>query len=247
MAAMPDTPAPRRSRRVFLLVAVLVVGAGVVALYVAFLRGSSTKRLALSPSPPSPAGGAGSTAGPAPSTLAGTWKAGAGSTAGYRVREKLAELPAQSDAVGRTTGVTGSVALESAGSGLRVATADLTVDLSTLTSDRTQRDRAIQRRGLQITTFPTAHFVLTQPVALPATATDGQAFTVQATGDLTLHGQTKPETIPIQARLKGTQIDLVGSTTFPMADFGITPPDIGGFVSVEPNATLEFEVLLDRA
>ena len=125
--------------------------------------------------------------------------------------------------------------------------ADLTVDLTTMTSDRAQRDRAIQRRGLQITTFPTAHFILTQPMALPATATDGKAFTVQATGDLTLHGQTKSETIPIQARLKGTQIDLVGSTTFPMADFGITPPDIGGFVSVEPNATLEFEVLLDRA
>ena len=39
----------------------------------------------------------------------------AGSEAGYRVREQLANLPAESDAVGRTSDVTGSITLEAAG------------------------------------------------------------------------------------------------------------------------------------
>jgi hypothetical protein len=35
--------------------------------------------------------------------LAGQWKIATGSVAGYRVREKLGFLPAESDAVGRTS------------------------------------------------------------------------------------------------------------------------------------------------
>ncbi len=43
--------------------------------------------------------------------IAGTWKVGTGSKAGYRVREKLVFLPAQSDAVDRPSKVSGSLTL----------------------------------------------------------------------------------------------------------------------------------------
>ena len=49
-----------------------------------------------------------SAAAPPAGDLAGTWTI-AGGEAGYRVREKLANLPAQSDAVGRTSAITGQV------------------------------------------------------------------------------------------------------------------------------------------
>ena len=39
--------------------------------------------------------------------VAGTWTVVEGSEAGYRVREQLANLPAESDAVGRTSSVSG--------------------------------------------------------------------------------------------------------------------------------------------
>ena len=45
--------------------------------------------------------------------VAGTWTVTGGSQAGYRVREQLANLPAESDAVGRTSDVTGSITIES--------------------------------------------------------------------------------------------------------------------------------------
>ncbi len=69
---------------------------------------------------------------------------------------------------------------------------------------------------------------------------------MQGVGDLTLHGQTKRVTIPLQARLTGQQVELVGSLTFAFADFAMEPPSIGGFVSVEDEATLEVKLLLQK-
>ena len=67
---------------------------------------------------------------------------------------------------------------------------------------------------------------------------------MSATGDLTIHGVTKSVTIPIDARLTGSKIELVGTITFPFSQFGMTPPSIGGFVTVQKNATMEFQLLL---
>ena len=67
---------------------------------------------------------------------------------------------------------------------------------------------------------------------------------LKVTGDLTIHGVTRMVTIPIQARLSGSQIQLAGSITFPFSEFGMTPPSIGGFVSVQDNATMEFAINL---
>ena len=63
-------------------------------------------------------------------------------------------------------------------------------------------------------------------------------------GDLTMHGVTKSVTIPLQTQLNGSQIEVVGSLTFPMSDFGMDPPTIAGIVDVESDATLEFQLFL---
>ena len=167
-----------------------------------------------------------------------------GSQAGYRVREQLASLPAPSDAVGRTTAVTGTVTLAQSASGDSVIAASVTVDVSKLSSDQARRDHRIHSHGLESDRYPTATFQLTTPIALPATAASGQAINVSATGALTVHGVTKTVTLPIAARLTGSKIELVGSITFPFSQFGMTPPSIGGFVSVQDNATMEFQLLL---
>ncbi len=165
---------------------------------------------------------------------------------GYRVREKLAQLPAKSDAVGRTNDVTGTVVIEGDGDALAVTTVDLTVDVTTLLSDSDRRDGQLQQRGLETANFPTATFVLTQPIAIPAEALTGSPVTVDATGDMTIHGVTKSVTIPIDAQLNADQIELVGSHFFPMADFAIEPPSFAGIVDVDPDATLEFQLFLVR-
>jgi len=249
---------PVRTRRPLVIVALVAVLA-VVALagaYLAFFTDDAPERLALSDQPvattpgSNPAAGSGgssATTGAGGSDLVGTWRVASGSEAGYRVREKLARLPAQSDAVGRSPAVTGAVKVDGAGAGLAATDATFEVDLTQLVSDERQRDNRIRTDGLQTNQFPKATFVSAKAVSLPAETASGQAVKASAEGDLTLHGVTKRVTIPLDVRVTGGKGELAGSLEFPMSDYNISPPNIGGFVTVEPNATLEFRLRLEKA
>ena len=261
-----------RSRTVILAAAAVVLfvlGGGAVA-YTLFLRGDNVAPLAL----PSAARGASSVAGGASGSAAtvsagsgasagaslapaasaaidaasvpGTWTIGADSVVGYRVRERLASLSADSDAVGRTNGITGTATIESSAGRLSVTAADFTVDMTSLASDRQMRDNRLRNDGIQTAQFPTSTFKLTQPVTLPAAATTGARVDVTLHGDLTLHGVTKTVDIPAQAQLSGNVIQVAGSYAFPFSDFDIHAPNIGGFVAVQDQGTLEFLVTLAR-
>ena len=254
---MPDSirveDPPRRSRRPLVVFAVLaVLGLAAVALaYVLFFTEEAPDRLALSePAPstqPTAAGSGAADATARPTDIAGTWRAASGSEAGYRVREKLAALPATSDAVGRTPAVTGTVRVDVAGGSIVATNANFKVDLTKLTSDESRRDNRIRTDGLQTNTFPEATFVSVGSITLPAETASGQAVKVQAQGDLTLHGVTRRVTIPLDVRLTGGKGELVGALSFPMSDFNINPPNIAGFVTVDPDATLEFKLVLEKA
>jgi polyisoprenoid-binding protein YceI len=175
--------------------------------------------------------------------IAGTWTVSDGSQAGYRVREQLASLSAESDAVGRTTDVTGSIALESDGSTTTLTAGSITVDTTTIGSDEDRRDNRLRSEGLQTDTYPTATFTITQPVEIPAAAIAGTATDITLVGDLELHGVTKAVSIPAQARLADGAIQVAGSITFPLSDFEIVAPNIGGFIiSIADEGALEFQV-----
>jgi polyisoprenoid-binding protein YceI len=178
--------------------------------------------------------------------LAGTWQPTSASVAGYRVREKLASLPANSDAVGRTNEINGEATLAADNDALSATAATFEVDVTTLKSDQDRRDNAIRTRGLQTDQFPTATFALTAPITVPQVALDGDRATVTATGDLTLHGQTKSVSIPLEVQLNEGRVEIDGSYEFPFSDFGMEPPSIGGFVTVEDEATLEFTLVLTK-
>src|SRR6202795_3215610 len=162
-----------------------IVGGGLLAaaaamgiVYFVVFAGSSPQKLALgSPAPAAPSG----TATPSSSLGPGTWSVTAGSQAGYRVREQLASLPAPSDAVGRTSAVTGTLTLAQTASGYSVTVASVAVDVSKLTSDKPMRDRRIHSQGLQSDRYPSATFQLATPIALPADAAGGQTIQVSAT------------------------------------------------------------------
>lgn len=232
----------RGTRRILLAVLVLLVVGG-AAVWWYFLRDTSSPKLTLKSDDPS----ATTTTG-APVTLAGTWTVAPGAgdqktTAGYRVQEKFAAGVAKVNATGRTSGVTGSVTVADK----RVSAAHFDVDMTTLESDKAQRDNQIRTRGLETTKFTKATFVLTAPLQLPATITPGQLFTLNATGNLTLHGVTKPVTLPLKAKESGSAFIIQGELPIVMADYSIQPPSIGGFVSVDDHGSLEFLVDLTKS
>jgi polyisoprenoid-binding protein YceI len=244
------------SRPRFLIAGIFLVLAVLVGGYVAYdqvLSGDSIAPLALPSTSPDTAAtaatGSPSTdastepAAGADGDLAGTWTVAGDSQAGYRVRERLASLSAESDAVGRTSDVTGSITLESNGSATTLTAGSLTVDTTTITSDEDRRDDRLRTEGLQTDTFPTASFTITQPVEIPASAIDGTASEVTLTGDLELHGVTTSVSIPAQARLLDGTIQVAGAITFLLSDFEIEAPNVGGFIiSIADEGVLEFAV-----
>jgi polyisoprenoid-binding protein YceI len=246
-----------RSRRIILaLFAIAALAVGGYIAYDQVLRGDDVATLAL----PRAAASADPTADPAATSsaatsepagetgVAGEWQVAEGSVAGYRVREQLANLPAESDAVGRTSDVTGSITVEEDGEGARLTAGTLTVDTTTITSDEGRRDNRLRTEGLQTDQFPTATFVLTEAIDVPAAALAGTAADIALVGDLTLHGVTKAVQIPAQAQLADGRIQVAGSLTFPLADFDITAPNVGGFIiSIADEGALEFLVAFEKA
>jgi polyisoprenoid-binding protein YceI len=250
-----------RSRLLLAGAAALLVA--IIGAYVAYdqvLSGDSVAPLALRSSSPAaatePSASADASADPGASAapaasfdgdVAGTWTVAADSVAGYRVRERLASLSAESDAVGRTSGVTGSVTIDSDGATTTLTGGTLTVDTTTIKSDEDRRDNRLRSEGLQTDSFPTATFEITGPVEIPAAAVAGTASDVALTGDLTLHGVTRSVTIPAQAQLVNGTVQVAGSITFPLADFDIVAPTVGGFIlSIADEGTLEFQVNLTK-
>lgn len=180
----------------------------------------------------------------------GTWVVETGhagaddsSVVGYRVNEKLASLPARSDAVGRTTAVEGTLAVD----GTEITAVDITADLTELTSDSGRRDSTLRSRGLQTNDFPEATFTLTQPIELGGVPTTDEDITATATGDLTLHGVTQSVDVALDARWTGDRIEVVGNLPIAMAEYDIDPPNVAGFVDVDDNGEMEFQLFFVRA
>ena len=220
---------PRRLRRALLLgvVLVVVVVGGTFAVFA--LRGGDAP-------PPPTLSEATATATPAPAAPHETTTYEVGSQGdtfvGYRVREEFAGFGVK-DAVGRTPDVSGIVVVE----GDAITVAQLSAELTTLTSDDGRRDNALRDRGLESARFPTAEFELTEPVELSRRRTT-------ARGRLTLHGETNPIQVRMRSQRVREEIELVGSAPIEFADFGIEPPSVAGFVTVEDQGTLEFKLRL---
>jgi polyisoprenoid-binding protein YceI len=120
------------------------------------------------------------------------------------------------------------------------------VDVTQLKSDKSQRDNRIRTDGLETDTYRTASFELTTPIDLGSVPAAGAEVAVQAIGNLTLHGVTRPTTFDLRARWNGETIDVAGSTEVVMADYQINPPNVGGFVSVDDHGTVELQLTFVR-
>jgi polyisoprenoid-binding protein YceI len=157
--------------------------------------------------------------------------------AGYRISEEFASI-GTSVAVGRTKQVEGNLAIE----GTSITAVDITVDMTTLRSDKDMRDNALRTRGLETDRYPTATFKLTQPIDVGSEPDSGERIDSEATGDLTLHGVTKRVTIPIEARATDGKITVVTSFDVDLDDYNIERPTTARVVSIADKGTVEMSL-----
>ena len=269
--ASPTGSAVSNRRRWLIIVAAFVVLAALFAGWMGisylFLRPEAPAAVGLADPTPTASASAGASTAPAsvdpteaPSNVAsaaapasgldGTWSVDpsvgsfsdfSGSFVGYRVQEELANIGAAT-AVGRTPDVTGSVAF----SGTTVSAVEITADLTMLQSDDDRRDGQLRRQALETGAYPTATFALTQPIELGTVPADGEVVTATATGDLTIHGQTRSVGIPIEARLSGDVVTVTGSIEIVFADYGISQPNSFMVLSIDDSGIMEFQLQLTR-
>ncbi len=175
----------------------------------------------------------------APSALDGQWPVVNESVVGYRVQEVI--VGQSTEGVGRTSAVEGSLTIV----GDEVTSAKFTVDMTTLKSDSSRRDRQVNTRILDTTAFPTATFALKKPIKLTPEAIAGGVLSVKTTGTLTLRGVTRDIDFTLNARLVENVIEVNGSILLVFADWSIPDPSISAIV-VEDRGQLEFLIRFSR-
>lgn len=164
-----------------------------------------------------------------------------GSFAGFRVQEELASI-GSTEAVGRTGEVTGAINIDDT----TLTTAEFTVDMASITTDQSRRDGRV-RDALDVEQFPTATFTLTEPVDLGAGAESGEPVTVEAPGQMTIHGVTQDTIATLQAQLVNGTAVVVGTVPFTFADYQVEKPSAASVLSVADDATIEFQLLFTPA
>jgi polyisoprenoid-binding protein YceI len=115
------------------------------------------------------------------------------------------------------------------------------VDMTTVASDESRRDGQFQGRIMSTSEFPTAEFHLTEPIELGSLPAEGEKVTVEAIGELTLRGVTKPVTVELEAKRQAGTLVVSGSAEIDFDDFEI-PDASGGPAAV--GRTGSFELLL---
>ncbi|MEY2762985.1 MAG: hypothetical protein RLZZ43_800 [Actinomycetota bacterium] len=221
---------------------VIVIALGVVGgpwVYINLIKDDAPDALTLEASSTTVAVATDITEAPSTSDVEGEWVATSESVVGYRVKEIL--FGQSTEGVGRTNAVTGSLVIADS----TVTSATFSVDMGTLTSDSDRRDRQVSGRILDVASFPTATFELTEPIVLTPAALDGAELSVTAAGTLTLRGVTKQVSIPLVAKLVDGKVSVNGSLEIVFAEWSIPDPSISAIV-VEDRGVLEFLIVFGR-
>jgi polyisoprenoid-binding protein YceI len=173
--------------------------------------------------------------------ISGSWTPTSKSVVGYRVKETL--FGASNEAYGRTSQVTGSMKV----SGTTISSVELSVDMTTVSSDRSQRDGQFRGRIMETSAYPKATFKLSQPIELGTAPPAGTVATNKATGQLTLHGVTKTVTFDVKAqRTASGTIEVNGQIPIVFADYNVNDPS-GGPARTEDHGILEFLVVFTKS
>ena len=157
--------------------------------------------------------------------LDGEWHVVKGSpynftSAGFTIDEIL---PADKRTTsGSTKEVTGQATI----SGSVVQEAAITVDMTSLTTDKKVRDQNMKTKLFEVTKFPESTFKLTEPADLSSVPEDASPATIPLTGDLTIHGETQKVTADFQVVRDGDTIILGGDIPINRLDFGVETPEM---------------------
>ncbi len=168
------------------------------------------------------------------------------SEASYTVREQLARLNLPTDAVGKTTAVSGQLVLNADGT-IDTANSKFTVDASSLATDSGMRDGYVKRNILQTDKFPEIVFVPTAISGLPSPLPQSGDVKYSLTGNLTIRDVTKPVTWDVVGTLTNGVGSGTATTQFTFEDFNLSQPSVPVVLSVVDKINLALKLDIQPA
>ena len=253
--ASVTSPIPPQRRRWYLAIPLAMVAAGAVFLWWFFGR-SVPEEASLdaaaaitTTAPPTETANEGSRSSEA---TGGTWtintaigdfsfEEATSTFAGFRVNEELSGI-GSAVAVGRTPDVTGTLQIQDG----VVTTASIEVDLTTIVSNESRRDSRVQQ-ALNTTQHPVATFVLGEPISIGDELREGDTFSIDATGQLTINGITSSVTFPLEGTFVDGSVLLAGGVDITFADFEVPVPSAPVVLSAEDHGILEVQLWFSKA
>jgi polyisoprenoid-binding protein YceI/mono/diheme cytochrome c family protein len=162
------------------------------------------------------------------------------SSVSYAVEEQVAGTSRTAE--GSTSGIAGDVVVDpSEPTSLEVG--QVVIDVAQLTSDQELRDQRLQHDFLQSQDNPLVTFDATDVQGFDAAVGPGDEVPVTITGDLTVKRVAHPVTLEGVASIDGESLVLDASAAVSLADLGIGPIALAGFVSASDDARLDFDIV----
>ena len=194
--------------------------APVVVISVLLTACASSATLSPTPTPAASSSGTGVT------TTSGDWVVSNTSRATAKVREQLVTVNLPSDAVLVAAGASGSFTLSD--DGTFSSDSKITFDLTTLSSDQSQRDQFVKMDTLATRQYPTAQLVPTKVSGLSLPLPASGQFTFTLTGNLTIHGTTKVVTFDVTAQRDAGVLTATATAnpSLKFEDFGMSAPSV---------------------
>jgi len=147
------------------------------------------------------------------------------------------------DAIGRTSEISGGIALTTDGQ-IIPAESKFVASVGSLKSDRDRRDGFVSRNVLETERYPTVEFTPTSFRGLPKSLPSSGSHVFDVIGNLTVKGVTKPTTWRVKAEAKNGQVTGTAATAFTFADFNIEQPRVPIVLSVADTIRLEYDFQL---
>src|ERR1700730_9302641 len=161
------------------------------------------------------------------------------STASYQASFQAEGQPLPGSVMGITGDVSGQFMLTT---DEHIQALELIVDLRTLDSGSPERDSHVRNDTLETSKYPYATFRVTDASVLSGNYVEGQNVTFKLSGELNLHGITRPEVFSMQGKLTGNTITGTASTLIHLQDFKLKPPQTTSVVTITVSNAITLSV-----
>lgn len=158
----------------------------------------------------------------------------------YEVEERL--VGSSTTAIGSTRAVAGDIVL--AMDDPQASTVGtVVVNLETLTSDSSLRDKRLRHDFLESSHHRFAEFAPTAIIGWPDEIVDGTSYDIEITGDLTVKETTATEVFSGTATLDGDDLTVDVSADLLMSTYDVGPISVSGLVSTGDDVVLRLSVV----